>query len=164
VSLGGVYSGSGLSAATSASLAPHSALVLTRDGQAPVGPPTPPTPTPTPTPSAPAPAVSPSPAATVNPSPTPTPRPAKPRRPRAHSVRRVLVSVRCVGGSAGCRGSLVLKGRRSASGKDLRVRRNIHVRPGRRVALALRVPAPAPDSWRVAVRMRSGHLKLLTVR
>jgi hypothetical protein len=177
VTLGAAYSGSGLSSVTSASLEPHSALVLTRDGDA-ILPASPVAPAPT-APVAPAPAsaapvapapaapVAPAPAAPVAPAPASaapvTPGPAGPASPRT-SVRRVRVGVRCAGRATVCRGRLVLRARRSTAGRDIRVKRAIRVRAGRRAVVAVRVPGAVPRSWRVAIRMRTGRLSLLKVR
>jgi hypothetical protein len=153
VSLGGAYSGAGLSGARSVSLEPHSALVLTRDADAVV--PANPAPVPTPTPTAPTP-TAPTPVAPATPPAAAAPTPAP--------VSTVRVRVRCAGRSKVCRGRLVLKARSSTSGRDVRVKRAIRVRRGRRAVLAVRAPGVVPRSWRVAIRMRSGHLRLVRVR
>ncbi|MBB4661658.1 putative glycoside hydrolase [Conexibacter arvalis] len=74
VSFGGAYSGSGLQGATAASVAPKSALILTRDAAPEPEPRPEPEPTPEPNPT-PEPTPEPEPTPTPNPTPEPTPNP-----------------------------------------------------------------------------------------
>jgi Hypothetical glycosyl hydrolase family 15 len=156
VSFGGRYTGCGLTAATSAELAPHSALVLVKAADvSPTPTPTPtatPTPAPTATPS-PSPTASPSPAPATTPTPTPTPTPApikphgkKPkgtpasklrtvRRVRVRGGKSVRVRVRCLGATA-CRQRVVLRHRRVVLASRL-----VTVQPGCTAVVRLKLHA-----------------------
>jgi Hypothetical glycosyl hydrolase family 15 len=81
----GTYTGSGLTSATGATMAPHTGLILTKDGvTAPTDPVPTPDPTPTPTPD-PTPTPTPDPTPTPTPDPTPTPTPTKPGNGKGRS-------------------------------------------------------------------------------
>ena len=135
VDFGGSYSGSGLSAATGASVAPRSALVLVKAGGAPFPPdpgpglpqPTPsptPSPTPVPTPvSTPVATPTPVPTPVATPTPTPTPPPTVPIKIVCHSHRH-------------CHGTVAL-----VAGGTTLARRTVDVPAG---ATEARPPCPAP--------------------
>ena len=126
VSLGGSYSGSGLTRVSSTVMGPHTGLVLTRDdAPAPAPSPTPtptptatpapvpsPTPTATPTPApSPTPTPTPTPAPTATPAPSPTPAPTpKKKPPKRRQLASVQVKLSCVSVRRSCRQQLVLQG------------------------------------------------------
>lgn len=168
VDFGGAYSGSGLTNAAGAVMAPHTGLILARAAGSPAPLPTPtptatPSPIPTPTPApapentttedtsagdaaspAPAPEPTPSPVATASGAdPDSTTSPAKPKRVRRSSSVRIRVS--CVSKRRSCRQSLVLQARG----------RSAKVRVGRR---AVTVSARRTAVVRVALSPRAQRM------
>ena len=180
VSLGGRYSGCGLTDVSSVTMGPHTGLVLASAATPSPSPAPAPTATPTPTPTAtpapaptaaptPTPTATPAPAPTATPTPTPAPtRPGKPAKPpRPKSTSRKLAST---SGSV-VRGKSVRVAVTCRSGATCRQR--IVLRAGRRTVASRRVVVAAGCSRAVRVKLhasgrralrRHGRLRVRVVR